>query len=340
MQEILIGRTEAGGRLDKFLARYFREADQGFLYRMLRKKNILLNGGRAAGSERLKEGDVVKVFFSDETFSKMKGAAKAPRASSKSLDIIFENEDIMIINKPAGLLSQKANKEDDSLTDRVAAYILGGRLSDDFGFIPSVANRLDRNTSGLVMAGKTLPGQQFLSWMLRSGHMEKTYLCLVHGTLSKTLDSSLYWSKDEKSNLVSIHKEATDGSSLIRLIASPLENLSGGVQLLKVNLISGKGHQIRAQLAYLGMPVLGDKKYGNTDADRILSEKIKMPLKHQLLHAFRLSFSSGPDAKELSEQAAALAIKMEKRSFEAPVPPHFGRVLNALGGEYGQSART
>ena len=339
MQEILIGRSEAGGRLDKFLTRYFKEADHGFLYRMLRKKNITLNEKRAAGSERLTEGDRIQVFFSEETFLKMRGRPEKAALERKPLEIVFENEDILILNKPAGLLSQKANAGDDSLTDRVASYVLKSRSGDACSFVPAVANRLDRNTSGLVLAGKTLPGQQLLSWLLRSSQLDKYYLCFVKGELKEELSSSLYWQKEDESNKVFLRREPVPGSSLIRLSARPLESFPGGLELLKVKLISGKGHQIRAQLSYLGLPVLGDGKYGDAAFNRLMAEKLAIPLRHQLLHSYQIAFPAQIMTQELSPQAAALAGALAGQSFKADPPPHFQRVWEALGGNYGKSAR-
>ena len=343
MRELKIGPLDAGQRLDKYLLRYFKEADKGFLYRMLRKKNITLNNAKASGSERLSEGDVVSVFFSEETFAKMQGAeddrlpVELPVGlPSSPLAIIHETPHILIVNKPAGLLTQKAAAGDDSLTDRIAAYVKAQAGPGSIGFTPAAANRLDRNTSGLVLAGKTLPGQQLLSFLLRQRLTEKYYFCLVKGRMTAPLDSLLYWKKEEEENLAHISSQPAEGASPIRLKAWPLAHLQEGADLLKVQLISGKSHQIRAQLAWLGHPILGDSKYGDRSYTRRLSEALSITLRLQLLHSHQLIFPPYQREEGLSEMACRLWEELAGQSFTAPLPPYFHKVLTALGGSYGE----
>lgn len=352
MRELKIGPLDGGQRLDKYLLRVFKEADKGFLYRMLRKKNITLNGKKAEGGERLSEGDTVQVFFSEETFEKMAGgrppeAAGGPqkaghpeasggRISPAALDIIFETPHILLVNKPAGLLTQKAAARDDCLTDRIAAYVKGRNDAASTGFTPSAANRLDRNTSGLVLAGKTLPGQQLLSYLLRSRKTEKYYLCLVKGQMEKETDSTLYWQKEEAENRALISEVPREGALPIRLKATPLAHLREGTDLLKVQLISGKSHQIRAQLAWLGHPILGDSKYGDGDFTRRLGAQLGIPLRLQLLHSWQLVFPAYEEEESLSPLTRQLWQELAGRGFTAPYPPYFKRVLEALGGRDGQ----
>lgn len=343
MRELKIGPLDGGQRLDKYLLRLFKEADKGFLYRMLRKKNITLNGKKAEGGERLSEGDAVQVFFSEETFEKMLGEQQPGHSEAAGrknpppvLDIIFENPHILVVNKPAGLLTQKAAAGDDCLTDRIAAYVKGRNDAASTGFTPSAANRLDRNTSGLVLAGKTLPGQQLLSYLLRSRKTEKYYLCLVKGQMEKETDSTLYWQKEEAENRALISEEPREGASPIRLKAAPLAHLREGTDLLKVQLISGKSHQIRAQLAWLGHPILGDSKYGDGDFTRRLGAQLGIPLRLQLLHSWQLVFPAYEEEESLSPLARQLWQEMAGRGFTAPYPAYFKRVLEALGGGDGQ----
>lgn len=162
MKEIRIGKNQCGQRLDKFLQKYLTEAPKSFLYKMLRKKNIKRNGKRAEGSEILREGDVLTFFLSDETLEKFTGngadtvrsrraeGAVIPRREAVILDILFENEHIALINKPPGMLSQKAAAGDVSLVEYFLEYTGGGEM----GFRPGICNRLDRNTSGIVIGGK------------------------------------------------------------------------------------------------------------------------------------------------------------------------------------------
>ena len=355
MRNLPIGPLDAGQRLDKYLLRYFKEADKGFLYRMLRKKNITLNGAKAAGSEKLAEGDVVNVFFSEETFAKMAGEQAAdsgqgesgrraaspaarPEASpaAKPLDVVFENAHVLIVNKPAGLLTQKATAGDDSLTDRIAAYVTAQAGPASSGFTPSAANRLDRNTSGLVLAGKTLPGQQLLSYLLRSRLTEKYYVCLAKGRVEETFTSTLYWRKEEEENRALISERPEEGARPIILRAEPLAHLAGGTDLLRVQLISGKSHQIRAQLAYLGHPILGDGKYGDAAFTRDIARLTGLDLRLQLLHSREVVFPPAAAEESLSETARALWQELAGRTFTAPYPAYFRRVLEALGGGHGE----
>ena len=360
MRTLSVGPADAGQRLDKFLLRYFKEAEKGFLYRMLRKKNITLNGAKAEGGELLKAGDTLEVFFSEETFAKFRGEKPARAGEEKNtgsrvteagsrakaappLSVIYEDDSLLFVNKPAGLLTQKAGRDDDSLADRIALYAEAqaalqpdGAFSQ--GFTPAPAHRLDRNTSGLVLAGKTLPGQQLLSYLLRERLLQKYYLCVVKGRPEKPLHSVLFWQKDEVSNTVRILKEAAPGAERIELKAVTERLLERDYSLLKVQLISGKSHQIRAQLAYHGFPIAGDAKYGSAEVNRELAVLWGGTLRVQLLHSYEAVFPVQlPEGCALSEQARDAFEKIAGQSFRAPLPPVFLSVLKALkGGSYGE----
>ena len=209
--------------MDKFLGKYMDQAPKGFLYKMLRKKNITLNGKKASGSEMLSEGDVVKLFLAEETIGKFSRIQKAPVQSnagrkSAKLDIIYEDKHTLFINKPVGMLSQKAKPEDVSLVEHLTAYLISsGQIKEEElrTFRPSVCNRLDRNTSGIVAAGKTLAALQELTEMFRERTLKKYYLCLVKGTVTEKKRISGYLVKNEKTNTVSIQSEKSCGASLI-----------------------------------------------------------------------------------------------------------------------------
>lgn len=295
MKEIVIRSNEAGQRFDKFLAKYMKQAPKSFFYKMLRKKNIVLNGKKAAGNEILAEGDTVKLFLSDETIAKFSGKEPAGEKETDGiavpeLDIIYEDEHTLFINKPAGMLSQKARPEDVSLVEYIIGYLLkSGQISREElrTFHPSVCNRLDRNTSGIVAAGKTLAGLQQLGRMFCDRTMGKYYLCLVDGIVEQPKEIEGWLVKDSGSNQVRVSAEHTEGSAKIRTGYRPVA-AACGLTLMEVHLITGKTHQIRAHLAAEGHPLIGDYKYGN----RKINEKFrkKYGLTHQLLHAERLCF--------------------------------------------------
>ena len=168
MKSITVNKNEAGQRLDKLLGKYLNLAGKGFLYKMMRKKNIVLNGKKCDGSEKLAEGDEIKLFLADETIEKF-SEVKIQKVKKTKLHIIYEDEHVLLINKPSGMLSQKAKEQDESLVEYLIDYLLdSGKLTkeDLRSFRPSVCNRLDRNTSGLVAAGCSLAGLQKLSAML------------------------------------------------------------------------------------------------------------------------------------------------------------------------------
>lgn len=324
MKSIIVNSNEAGQRLDKLLGKYLNLAGKGFLYKMMRKKNITLNGKKCDGSEKLMQGDEIRLFLSDETFDKF-SKVKVQRVSRQKLDIIYEDAHILLINKPSGMLSQKAKETDESLVEYVIDYLLNsGQLTNEElrSFHPSVCNRLDRNTSGLVAAGKSLAGLQMLSAVFKDRSLHKYYICGVRGQITKRQLINGYLKKDERTNQVSILHDAADGALPIRTEYEPLA-YKDGYTLLKVTLITGRTHQIRAHLASIGHPILGDYKYG----DPGLNEEVKQRyhIRSQMLHSWQMVFP------ELAEPFVYLSGKR----FLAPAPREFSKIF---GTEYEKEA--
>ena len=275
MQKITVSSNEAGQRLDKLLGKYLSNAPMSFVYKMLRKKNIKLNGKKAQGNEKLEPGDKVVLFFSEETLEKFCGDSPENKGKRQAdFPIIYEDDQILLINKPAGLLSQKAKPEDVSLVELVQQYV-----GCEPGFSPGICNRLDRNTSGIVVAGKTLPALQKMSELFRTREVEKYYLTIVKGAMTEKKEVDGYLLKDAKTNKVTVYREEKKGSSYIRTGYEPLVT-TREMTLLRVHLMTGKPHQIRSHLSSLGHPVLGDAKYGGAHPQ----------IKYQLLHAYELHF--------------------------------------------------
>lgn len=317
MQQFIIGKNQAGQRFDKFLAKYLPGAPKSLVYKMLRKKNITLNKKKSDGSEILSEGDSVESFFSDETFEKFTRGAdldkgsfdKASEAFLQKPTVIYEDEDILIANKPAGLLSQKAEKGDYSVNDWLIEYLLdSGKLTeiDLKTFKPSTCNRLDRNTSGLIVCGISLPGLQKMSEIIREGNIEKYYVTVCHGKIEKAFSARGILVKDSLKNK-SFIKNISDEDLKANIYTEfkPL-SFSDEATLLEVNLHTGKPHQIRAQLSSLGHPIYGDKKYGANDKG----------FKHQILCAYRLVF---PGEEVLGERFKALANKEIRIDFPGEI---------------------
>lgn len=324
MREIVITSMEAGQRMDKLLGRYLKEAPKSFLYKMMRKKNITLNGRKADGSEKLMEGDLIRLFFSEETLARFMGTQPSSREIKEEfpcrrLDIIYEDEHVLFVNKPAGMLSQKSRPEDVSLVEYTIGYLLqnGEITREDLAhFRPSVCNRLDRNTSGLVTAGKTMAGLQGLSRMLHDRTMHKYYRCLVQGELKEPRRLAGYLAKDEARNRVTVLPEKQPDSQFIETEYVPVCR-ANGLTLLEVKLITGRSHQIRAHLASIGHPIIGDAKYGNAGINERFRRKYG--LKYQLLHAYRM---------ELPQLSGALE-NLSGKTVVAEVPDYFRRITES-----------
>lgn len=322
MRQINIEKLEAGQRLDKFLAKYLSQASMGFIYKMLRKKNITLNDKKATGKESLKKGDYVKIFFAEETLDKFAGSsnivASKPEKSVK-LDIIYEDDHILLINKPAGMLSQKAKPEDVSLVEHIISYLVESKqltTEDLRHFKPGICNRLDRNTSGILVAGKSMAGLQTMNEVFKDRSIHKFYQCPVFGRIEKPSEIEGYLQKDEKKNTVKIFEKEVENSQFIKTRFTPLEQ-GKNATLLEVELITGRSHQIRAHLSSEGHPLFGDTKYGNPAKNKELQEKFR--LKNQLLHSYKLTMP------QLNGELSYLSGK----TFTAPLPNRLKKVWNA-----------
>lgn len=359
MRTFTIGPNEAGQRFDKYLHKLLPEAGNSFLYKMLRKKNITLNNSKAEGREMLNPGDTVKLFLAEETFLKFAGGDKASASASalsnastassgnsfvseyqkayqtlnsrkNKPEVLFENADILIADKPAGLLTQKAAPGDLSMNEWLIGYLLereaitANQLAT---FHPSVCNRLDRNTSGVVLCGKSLSGSQLLSELIRERNIGKFYRTIVKGTIKESQHIEGFLYKDEHSNQVTIYRdkaqakpEQQKGLSAIRTSYTPLQIFKVKGQAftyLEIQLHTGKSHQIRAHLASIGHPILGDTKYGNAACNQMAQRTWHLP--YQLLHAYRVTF---PELKKTGEP-------LSQKSVTAPLPPLFSQILNA-----------
>ena len=288
MRLLTVHKNDENQRLDKYLKKYLKEAPGSFIYKMLRKKNIVLNGKKADGTEKLTAGDEIKLFFAEETLEKFTGEAAKIKLEKfpvkKDLEILFEDEDLLMLNKPAGELSQKAEAKDVSMNEYALGYLQEtGAITEESlkVFKPSVCNRLDRNTSGILIVAKTYQAAREVGDALQMRTVRKFYRCIVKGEVKKaeTIDGYLW--KDEKTNKVQVFKEKREGASEIHTAYRPIK-CENGLTLLEVHLITGRTHQIRAHLSSIGHSILGDPKYG----DKKLSEKWKV--KYQLLHACRL----------------------------------------------------
>ena len=324
MQELHVTANEAGQRLDKLLAKFLNQAPKSFLYKMMRKKNIVLNGKKCTGNEKLKQGDSIKLFFSDETIEKFSAGTYVTPKKEKinMLPIIYEDEQVLLMNKPVGILSQKAKDSDVSAVEILINYLMEtDQLSKEQfrTFHPSICNRLDRNTSGILVAGKTLPALQEMNRFFKERTIAKYYRCLVKGRVIKNEDYIKgYLVKDQKTNKVSITKQETGEGILIETEYCVIQS-NDEVSLLEVHLITGKTHQIRAHLASIGHPIIGDYKYGDKQINEMYRQAYG--LKSQLLHAYRL---------EMPSSDGSLAYLNDKK-FVAKLPDQFIKICKDKG---------
>lgn len=351
MQEFTINTNEAGQRFDKYLKKLLPNAGSGILYKQLRKKNITLNQKKAEGKEILEAGDQVRCFFSEETFAKFQGTLREieQKESSvtgdyqrayekfKNVQILFENEDILVLNKPAGILTQKAEKTELSLNEWMIGYLLNKKVlsPEDLQFFkPSVCNRLDRNTSGIVLCGKSLAGSQALSECLKSRSLEKYYLTICHGKIVHQQMVSGYLLKDEKHNKVTIFTKSPSEKEMPKGTADPIQTQYEPLHtreeytLLRVKLITGKPHQIRAHLASLGHPVLGDAKYESLE--QLERDKCLFSRNMQILHAYQVFMPEKEEIFKMEPRYQKALLPLCGKCFEAPIPSDFQRLVDML----------
>lgn len=329
-----ISSNEAGQRFDKYLKKLLKDAPDSFLYKMLRKKNIVLNGKKADGREKLCIDDEIKFFLADETFEKFCGktgngsidTALYEQAYDKmrALDIVYEDNHILVVNKPSGILSQKSRPEEISVNEWFVGYLLKkGFVTKEslVTFHPSVCNRLDRNTSGMVVCGKTLAGSQYLSRIIRDKSLEKYYYCLVSGEFSLTKRVSGYLYKDSIKNKVTIYQsknnipEAFQKEAVFIDTAYHTVRIANNITQLEVQLFTGKPHQIRAQLAAFGYPIIGDCKYGEAKTNQLYAQK---GVKSQLLHAHKLIFPVS-QCEDFAQVSGSI--------LECPAPKIFSKLM-------------
>ena len=373
MREVIISEREEGQRLDRYLEKYMPDAPKSFFYKMMRKKNIVLNGKKVSGSERIQTGDQIKLFLADETIEGFRsgkkaqevdlGAQQMPQAKRPTngarqmsqakrptngarqmspakrlekgarqgkielqqghydrnlppLQIVYEDAQFLVVNKPVGVLSQKADRNDRSIVEQITDYLADNAADDTFR--PGICNRLDRNTSGLIVAGKTVRALQDMNKRFKERTICKYYLCVVHGSVLKKQYLKGYLEKDSRTNKVTVRQQPGPNSVPIATEYLPLQQgmyQGESFTLLQVHLITGKSHQIRAHLASIGHPLVGDVKYSTKRASAFDREQLHQRV--QLLHAWQLIFTA--HGKEYV--------------WKAELPDNFAQVLRRLGME-------
>lgn len=294
MRNYIIGKNDAGQRLDKFITKTLPSLPKSLMYKYLRLKRIKLNGKKADISARLNEGDSVDMYISDEFFAE-KEEKYSFLGAGKALDIIYEDENIMVLDKKAGLLSHPDEGEYvDTLIGRVQRYLYEKGEYDpknEASFTPALANRIDRNTGGIVLAAKNAESLRILNEKIKYREIKKLYLCLLIGCPPKKSDTLCgYITKDEKKNKVTVLSAPAPGAREIKTKYTVLAT-KNGITLTQIDLLTGRTHQIRAHMASIGCPLLGDGKYGTNAQNKQYGG-----YKKQCLYSYKTIFDFQTDA--------------------------------------------
>ena len=297
MKQFIIKENDANQRMDKFITKSVPKLPQSMMYKALRTKRIKLNGKKCEISTRLSVGDLVEMYINDEFFEETEEKYQFKEAKN-DIDIVYEDENIMLLNKPQGLVVHEDNEHTtDTLINRVLRYLYEkGEYNPDeeLSFTPSLCNRIDRNTCGFVILAKNAEALREMNEIVKERMVTKKYLCIVHGTPKKnsdTLKDFLY--KDSNKNTVTITKNPTPETKTVITKYNVIKS-SGDYSLLEVELITGRTHQIRAHMAFIGHPLLGDTKYGFNRDNKGTG------FKYQALCAYKLHFEPNENIHLLS----------------------------------------
>lgn len=321
MQVFIIHQSEEGQTLEKYLQRLLPAAPLSFIYKVLRKKDIKVNGRHQDKKYRLLEKDEVAIYISDDQYNDFI-KEKSFIANDKIKDwIIYEDEQILLVNKPRGLLVQKSEPRDESLDQLVVEYLIhqgSYHPEDEKAFKPGPAHRIDRNTSGIVAFGKTHQSLEIMFNLFKDHDLiNKHYLTLVVGNVEKEKDTiNAPLKKDEKTNNVYVtplEKGGKNAKTIYKIVKR-----FNDYTLLDITLLTGRTHQIRVHMAYINHPVIGDSKYGNFEVNRLFKEKYHFT--NQFLHAYKMGFG------DLPVPLSALS----RKEFTAPINEEYSKILEEL----------
>lgn len=298
MKEFIIGRNDAGQRLDRFVSKAAPLIPESLLQKTLRKKDIKINGRPAKGEARLAEGDTVRVYLPDEFFEAPREENAWRKITAPRLDIVYEDENILLVDKKPGVLCHSAGEWSwNTLIANIQAYLRAKGEWDparENSFAPALCNRIDRNTGGIVIAAKDAETLRVINEKIRDRELDKRYLCITAGRPKKPEGRvECFLLKDEKKKQMSVYHKPIPGGKTAITDYKVLET-RGELSLVEIGLETGRTHQIRATMADLDCPLLGDGKYGRGDVNRRYGET------RQALYAYKLTFDLPTDAGHLN----------------------------------------
>ena len=287
MKKVIVNKNDSGQRLDKFLTKFLKNMPQSMLYKSIRKKRIKVNGKKGDISYKLCEGDVIELYINDEFFGG-EPQENAFMSMKVNINVVYEDKNILIVDKKPGMIVHEDDGEKvNTLINHIKAYLYQKGEYDpesEKTFVPSLCNRIDRNTGGMVIAAKTAEALRIMNEKIKNKEIRKFYLCLVSGHLKKKSgELTDYLVKNTDQNRVYIEKDAKNGGKKIVTRYKVLAE-NELTSLVEVELITGRTHQIRAHFASIGHPLAGDGKYGTNEFNK------KVGMKYQALYSYKLIF--------------------------------------------------
>ena len=321
MKKIQITENDANQRIDKYIKKLLVNAPTNFIYKMFRKKDIKVNGKKVNEKYILKNNDVVEMFLYEDKFKEFT-ATKDIYNVKKTFKVLYEDNHVLIVYKPAGLLvHEDKNESVNTLTNQVLSYLANKNeldLSRENTFIPGPVHRLDRNTSGIVIFGKTLAALQVLNEMIKQRHcIEKSYLTICKGKVNQKRNLKGYIVKLDDQAQVKLVSKDYPGALTMETIVKPVK-YNNDYSKVEVTLITGRMHQIRVHLSSIDHPIIGDRKYGDFELNKFV--KKEFGLNHQLLHAYKIRFV----------KSFGILAYLQDKEIVCPVPKQFEKIENSL----------
>ena len=321
MKKIQITENDANQRIDKYIKKLLVNAPTNFIYKMFRKKDIKVNGKKVNEKYILKNNDVVEMILYEDKFKEFT-ATKDIYNVKKTFKVLYEDNHVLIVYKPAGLLvHEDKNESVNTLTNQVLSYLANKNeldLSRENTFMPGPVHRLDRNTSGIVIFGKTLAALQVLNEMIKQRHcIEKSYLTICKGKVNQKRNLKGYIVKLDDQAQVKLVSKDYPGALTMETIVKPVK-YNNDYSKVEVTLITGRMHQIRVHLSSIDHPIIGDRKYGDFELNKFV--KKEFGLNHQLLHAYKIRFV----------KSFGILAYLQDKEIVCPVPKLFEKIENRL----------